>query len=488
MSAIMRVYKGEDTPLYIQAADALRARIADGLFRPGDKLPSVRKLSDELGLNPATIVSAYRILTREGLIVSKAGSGAYVSSSLSALPPGLAPAPAPGPDGLPLVASIENSAGGPLLDLSTNAPPRDLYPLEDLKRFFVEAIDSDGGAAFDYQDPAGYPALKAALAARLSLCLAGGIEVDAEDLHIVSGAQQGLDLAARVLLRRGDVAAIEAPGYRGAFDAFIAAGVRVEAIELDEEGLDIDALGRLASTRPLRLVHVSPSCQNPTGLHYSEQRRRDIVALAERYDFYVLEDDLYGDLALPGSAPSLRSFDAKRRVLYVKSFSKTLLPGLRIAGLEAPTSLRSRIEDAKRSVDLSSNGLMQRALERFLASGRYDEHLLAARARYTEAYERFSAFLKPGRTLGLDWHDARGGINLWLYTAGISGRAFADACLRHGCLVAPEAAFRFSGSRVSDTHVRVSFGSITMSELENAAKALLAAMHDLAGTTGRPSS
>jgi DNA-binding transcriptional regulator YhcF (GntR family) len=102
MSAIMRVYKGEDTPLYIQAADALRSRIADGLFRPGDKLPSVRKLSDELGLNPATIVSAYRILTREGLIVSKAGSGAYVSSSLSALPPGLASTPAPGPDGLPL--------------------------------------------------------------------------------------------------------------------------------------------------------------------------------------------------------------------------------------------------------------------------------------------------------------------------------------------------------------------------------------------------
>jgi 2-aminoadipate transaminase len=484
----MRVYKGEDTPLYIQAADALRSRIADGLFRPGDKLPSVRKLSDELGLNPATIVSAYRILTREGLIVSKAGSGAYVSNSLNALPPGMAQQPAPGPDGLPLLTSSDAHSGRPLLDLSLNAPPRELYPLEDLKRFIVEAIDSDGGAAFDYQDPAGYPALKAALAARLSLSRAGSAAVEAEDLHIVSGAQQGLDLAARVLLRRGDVAAIEAPGYRGAFDAFIAAGVRVEAVELDDEGLDISALEKLASTRPLRLLHVSPSCQNPTGLHYSEQRRRDIVALAERYDFYVLEDDLYGDLALPEAAPSLRSFDANRRVLYVKSFSKTLMPGLRIAGLEAPTSLRSRIEDAKRSVDLSSNGLMQRALERFLSSGRYDKHLLAARARYKEAYERFNAHLSSGRSLGLDWHDARGGINLWLHTAGVPGRVYAEACLRRGCLVAPEAAFRFSGSGISDTHVRVSFGSLAMGELETAATALVTAAKDALTKSRGPSS
>ncbi|HAE21296.1 MAG TPA: hypothetical protein DCG47_03100 [Spirochaetaceae bacterium] len=482
----MRVYKGEDTPLYIQAADALRSRIAEGVFRPGDKLPSVRKLSDELGLNPATVVSAYRILTNEGLIESKAGSGAYVSRSLSALPVAMAKGPAPGPDGLPLLPAQDGE--GSILDLSLNAPPRDLYPLEDLKRFIVEAIDADGGAAFDYQDPAGYHALKVAIAARLSLSRSASEPVDSEDLHIVSGAQQGLDLAARVLLRRGDVAAIEAPGYRGALDAFIAAGVRVEAVELDDEGLDIVALEKLASTRPLRLVHLSPSCQNPTGLHYSAQRRRDIVALAERYDFYVLEDDLFGDLSLYGAAPSLRSLDANRRVLYVKSFSKTLLPGLRIAGLEAPTGLRSRIENAKRSLDLSSNGLMQRALERFLSSGRYDEHLRAAKARYSRAYERFNAHLAPGKALGLDWHEPQGGINLWLYTAGVSGRAFADACLKRSCLVAPEAAFRFSGRADKDTHVRVSFGSLAMSELEKAAAVLIATAEELKRHSTLPAS
>lgn len=482
----MRVYKGEDTPLYVQAADALRSRIAEGSFRPGDKLPSVRKLSEELGLNPATVVSAYRILSSEGLIDSKAGSGAYVSRMPSAAPSWHGLSPAPGPDGLPLASSPAGEKFHALLDLSLNAPPRELYPLEDLKRFIVEAIDAEGGAAFDYQDSAGFPALKSALAARLSASRASCSPVAAEDLHIVSGAQQGLDLAARVLLRRGDVAAIEAPGYRGALDAFIAAGVRVEAVELDDEGLDIRALERLASTRPLRLVHLSPSCQNPTGLNYSERRRRDIVALAERYGFYILEDDLFGDLAPPGAAPSLRSLDNEGRVLYVKSFSKTLLPGLRIAALEAPSVLRSRIEAAKRSVDLSSNGLMQRALERFLSSGRYDDHLIAARARYTHAYERFSGSLELGRARGLAWEEARGGINLWLRVAGVSGKEYAEACLRRDCLVAPEAAFRFGGRADADTHVRVSFGSIPLSELEKAAKTLIAAAEDvrLAGQRG----
>lgn len=486
MSSTIRVYKGEDTPLYVQAADALRIRIADGLFRPGDKLPSVRKLSDELGLNPATIVSAYRILSSEGLIESRAGSGAYVALTLSAPASAMPETPAPGPDALPLFASHDGGSGAALLDLSLNAPPRELYPLEDLKRFIIEAIDADGGAAFDYQDPAGYPALKAALASRLSASRPSSAPVDAEDLHIVSGAQQGLDLAARVLLRRGDVAAIEAPGYRGALDAFIAAGVRVEAVELDNEGLDIVALEKLASSRPLRLVHISPSCQNPTGLHYSERRRRDIVALAERYGFYVLEDDLFGDLAPPGTAPSLRFFDADRRVLYVKSFSKTLLPGLRIALLEAPTALRSRIEAAKRSLDLSSNGLMQRAIERFLSSGRYDEHLVAARDRYALAYERFDFALAPGRSLGLDWKATQGGINLWLYAAGATGREYAEACLRRGYIVAPEAAFRFSGRGDTDAHARVSFGSIPLGELEKAARALIGAAEDLKRGGGKP--
>lgn len=481
---MLRVYREDDTPLYVQAADALRARILAGEFRPGDKLPSVRKLSDELGVNPATVVAAYRILTSEGVAEAKAGSGAYVPEGLSLPASGFegraerGARPIAGPDAL-----VMPRPEGAAFDLSRNAPPRELYPLAELKRFIVEAIDADGGEAFDYQEAGGYPPLRAAIAARVS-AESGGRTVDPADLHIVSGAQQGLDLAARVLLRRGDVAAVEAPGYRGAADAFVAAGARVHGLPLDEEGLELGALERLASARPLRLVHLSPACQNPTGIRYSEARRAALAALAERYGFYITEDDAFGDLAGPEAPRPIRAFDTAGRVVLIKSYSKSVLPGLRIAGMELPHALRERFEDSKRSVDLSSGGLLQRALERFLSSGSYDRHLEAARGRYRAAYERVARRLGPLKALGYDWEEPALGLFLWLaLPPGLGSAAFAAALAERGALVAPESAFRLpaagdaadGGRRPAREHLRVSFGALAEDELDAAADALAAA-------------
>ncbi len=484
---MLRVYREDDTPLYIQAADVLRSRILGGEFRPGDKLPSVRRLSDELGVNPATVVAAYRILTSEGLAEARPGSGAYVPEGLTPPAAGIEAGPLrgarpiAGPDGL-----VMPRRDGAAFDLSRNAPPRELYPLAELKRFIVEAIDADGGEAFDYQEAGGYAPLRSAIAARVS-AESGGRLVDPADLHIVSGAQQGLDLAARVLLRRGDVAAVEAPGYRGAADAFVAAGARVYGLPLDAEGLELGALERLASTRPLRIVHLSPACQNPTGLRYSEARRAAIAALAERYGFYITEDDAFGDLAGPDAPRPVRAFDEAGRVVLIKSYSKSVLPGLRIAGIEVPHALRERFEDSKRSVDLSSSGLMQRALERFLSSGSYDRHLEAARGRYRAAYARFAKALGALKAIGFDWDEPAVGLFLWLaLPPGLGPAAFAAALAERGVLVAPESAFRLAGdgSEAGDgadaragrrERLRVSFGALAEDELEAAAAALVSA-------------
>lgn len=477
------LFKDDETPLYIQAADGVRARIAGGEFRPGDRLPSVRGLSDELGVNPATIVAAYRILTREGYVEARAGSGAYVAEGapLAEIPVSAQPGggtgtvTAPEPDRLHPASRIE------VIDMASNAPPLDLFPLDDMKRFIVEAIDADGGRAFEYEDTAGYRPLKTALAARLASGRSGpSASVAPDDVHIVSGAQQGIDLAARVLLRRGDVAAVESPGYRGARDAFVAAGARVEAVPMLGDGLDLNALERLASSRPLRLVHVNPIFQNPTSVVYSQERRDGLARLAERYGFYVIEDDLFSDLAWDGAAIApVRSFDDAGRVIFVKSFSKSLMPGLRIACLEAPPQLRDRFERVKRSIDISSNGLMQRVLERFLTSGRFDGHVAAARLRYRGAYESFSAALADCRAAGLSWERPAGGINLWLeLPAGVSARSAADACLAGGLALVPESSFRYEPAIGSggDSRIRASFGSVAAGSLARSASILGSAL------------
>lgn len=475
MDTGFRLYKDDETPLYIQAADTVRSSIMEGKFRPGDRLPSVRKLSDELGVNPATVVAAYRILTREGFVEARAGSGAFVAEGaplVAILAPVEAGSRSSAPsERLPPGTSIA------VIDMASNAPPLDLFPLADMKRFIVEAIDADGGRAFEYEDTAGYRPLKIALAVRLASGRSGSSAAIApEDVHIVSGAQQGIDLAARVLLRRGDVAAVESPGYHGARDAFVAAGARVEAVPMLSDGIDLHALEKLASSRPLRLVHVNPIFQNPSSVVYTQDKRAELARLADRFGFYVIEDDLFSDLAWDGSFISpVRSFDTAGRVIFVKSFSKSLMPGLRIACLEAPPQLRERFESVKRSIDISSNGLMQRVLERFMSSGRFDEHIAEARLRYREAYAVFAAALEPYRAAGLTWERPLGGINVWLgLPAGVSARVLTEKCFNDGCALVPESSFRYepAPSLADDCHVRASFGSVAADSLIRSASIL----------------
>ena len=136
MEGGFKLWKDDETPLYVQAADAVRARILGGEYRPGDRLPSVRRLSDELCVNPATVVAAYRILTREGFVEARTGSGAYVAEG----------APV---DALPVSGGRPQPCAPDAIDMSANAPPLDLFPIDDIKRFIAESIDADGGRALD---------------------------------------------------------------------------------------------------------------------------------------------------------------------------------------------------------------------------------------------------------------------------------------------------------------------------------------------------
>jgi 2-aminoadipate transaminase len=483
MPLAFRIFKDDDTPLYVQAASAIRAGILDGSLRPGDRLPSVRRLSDELGVNPATVVAAYRILTSEGLLQARHGSGAFVAEAALAAS-SLASASLAAAPGFP----GESAGDGILVDMAANAPPRDLYPLDQVKRFLVEAVDMDGGQAFDYQQSAGYLPLREALVQMLSF-LPTVSRPGPDDVHVVSGAQQGLDLAARILLRPGDVAAVESPGYPGARNAFLAAGARIAPLGLGPEGLDLSALEKLAASRPLRLVYVNPDFQNPTGMLYAADNRERLASLAARYGFYVIEDDLFSDLAYSGTriAPVL-AYDKAGVVLYVKSFSKILMPGLRIACLVSPAPFRERLEAAKRSVDLSSSGLMQRVLERFITSGSLDSHLVHTRARYRQARDAFFSGLPSGSLDGLGCVRPEGGINAWLELPdSCNGREVATACHQLGCAVLPEADFWQGGEALAgqDRHLRISFGSPPLEDVRKGTRLIVETLASLSLASGK---
>ncbi len=456
MSLAIQLFQDDERPLYVQLADKVRSAISGGELRSGDKLPSVRKLADDLNLNPATVVAAIRILVKEGIAQSRQGSGVYVSDDFPTNPAVFLHDPAS--------AHVDEELTE-MLDFAANAPNKELFPLEDVKRFLIEAVDIDGGRAFEYQDATGYRPLRLCLAERLSAQRRVGL--DADDVHIVSGAQQGLDLVSRVLLRNGDFAVVESPGYRGVRDVFLAIGAKVEALPVLADGMDLDALEAVAKSRPLRLVYVNPSFQNPTGICWPEEKKHRLSAMAAQYGFFVIEDDPCSDLAYDGKPIlPLKSFDRSDRIFYVKSFSKSLMPGLRIACLEAPPVFRERLESAKRAVDLSSNGLMQRVLERFLSSSRFDEHAAKLRGYYRDAMLSCTSALEACRGCGIDWVEPRGGINLWLgLPPSLSGSQLSKLTKLKGLSLVPEVFFRQESRSTEDTHVRISFGSVPAAEI-----------------------
>ncbi|MCX7024134.1 MAG: PLP-dependent aminotransferase family protein [Spirochaetes bacterium] len=460
MVEAIRINKASDTPIYIQLADELKRLLAEGSLDPGMKLPSVRKLADGLMVNPATVVSAYRILSREGLVESRAGSGIFVSANGMA---GSASAGAGGDDPYWRITLGDADApdkgtypsGSGIIDFSGNAPSRELFPVAEFRSLIDEVIERDGGLAFEYQEPSGYEPLREALAT----LLVDGPPVDPDDLHLVSGAQQGIDLAVRALVRPGDVVAMENPAYRGATEVFRAAGARIERVPMTPGGLDLDALAGVAARARLKVVYVNPCFQNPTTQSYSDDVKRGLAELAERHGFIVLEDDLLSDLAYDRPTPlaSVRSRDEAGRTVYIKSFSKILMPGLRAAFMAAPPALRARLDALKRTADISSNGLVQRALELFVRRGMVAPHVERVKRHYAGIYALFAAAMMTLRDVGCAFDEPRGGLNLWVrLPEGIRAiDLHAEARVR-GCLVVPEAAFDPEGV---DGHIRIGFAS-----------------------------
>ncbi|HCM25308.1 MAG TPA: PLP-dependent aminotransferase family protein [Treponema sp.] len=481
----IRLDEDSETPLYLKLADFLRSAILSGEAEGGERLPSIRRLSDAAGVNPATAVAAYRILEREGWAVARAGSGVYVRE-------GNAPREAAArnrEDGaLADLASGRVVVPAGVLDMAAGAPSPGLFPASIFKALMDEVLDRDGGWAFGYQESSGWQPFRHALADYLRSSQA--VDADLGDISVISGAQQGIDIAAKALLGSRDAVAVETPTYRGALAVFWSRGAETIGIPVDRDGMDLSALEVAARTRKLRLVYVIPRYQNPTTVCWSGERMRGLLALAERHDFWILEDDLLSDLSFGErrSPTCLKSVDAADRVIYLRSFSKVLMPGLRLGAMVGPRQLRDRMEGAKRATDIATDGLVQRALELYLRRNLHQAQLERLRAHYGEVYASSVRAATSLASLGVSFDPPGGGLHLWLrLPPGISGVALRGAALARGCAVVPEAVYVAGTHESGDSHVRVSFAALSAREAETGIAILgeaLAALPALPGPAG----
>ncbi len=456
-------------PLYLKLADALRRAIVSGEVLPGERLPSIRRLADGIKVNTATVVAAYRILEREGWLEARAGSGVYVGLKLPARGPDAPDGPRGNPeasanimdDGLWDLSQGRLVIPSGVLDLAAGNPAPDLFPVDDFKLLMNEVLDRDGAAAFGYQESAGWAPFRDALALYASTAL--GIQAGAGDIRVISGAQQGLDLAAKALLGPNDAAAVEDPTYRGAEAVFWSRGAATIPVAMDAEGMDLARLEAALLRRRTPLVYVIPRYQNPSTRCWSRERMEALLRLANRHGFYILEDDLLSDLYFgPAPAPgTLKSMDRHDRVIYIRGFSKVLMPGLRLGMLIVPPPLRRPFETAKRASDIATDGLAQRTVELYLRRG-YDRQRMAfLRSHYglvyAEAVRQAQARLEP---LGASFPEPGGGLHLWIrLPSSVTATRLHHEALRRGAAVIPSGIYG-NGPLNRDDHIRLSFASL----------------------------
>jgi GntR family transcriptional regulator/MocR family aminotransferase len=375
--------------LYRRIYHALKSGIHAGRFAPASRLPSTRSLAADLRVSRNSVMLAYEQLIAEGYIVSRSRAATRVAAEVPArsAPARSAPAakvpaqissyarrltldPAMPP------AGTYTSRPGLRYDFRYGRPAIDEFPREIWRRLLAARARRAGRESFGYASPAGYAPLREALAEYLRR--ARGLSCDADQIVIVNGSQQGIELATRVLLDPGDAAVVEEPHYPGATLSFAAAGARLVRIACDASGLDT---AQLAGVRA-RLAYVTPCHQFPSGVIMPLERRLALLEWAARAGAWVIEDDYVSEFRYEGSPlEALQALDRHGRVIYAGTFSKTLFPALRAAYLVLPRPLVRAFLAAKWIGDRFSATLAQEALADFIASGQFERYLRRAGTR-----------------------------------------------------------------------------------------------------------
>lgn len=295
-----------------------------------------------------------------------------------------------------------------VISFAGGLPAPATFPVDEMRVALDRVLTGKGREALQYSTTEGFAPLREWIAKRLSLPEA---PISPDEVLIVSGSQQGLDLLAKVLVDPGDTVLVETPTYLGALQAFSLFDPKYVSVASDENGLIPEALDE--SMRGAKFLYCLPNFQNPTGRLLAEERRQVLANRARELDLIILEDDPYGALSYDGETPpSIRSL-APERTVYMGSFSKVLAPGLRLGYVIAPPALRAKLVQAKQATDLHTATLSQMAVYEVIKDGFLDTHIPTIRKLYREQCAAMLAALSRHMPEGVRWNKPRGGMFLW---------------------------------------------------------------------------
>ncbi len=470
-------------PLYQQIRSHLRQGILSGSLVPNTRLPASRQLAHDLGVNRITVENAYSELEADGLVFSRVGSGTYI----------LSPNPLPQ---VPKTSSIvpwplwqqnmqaRNAASRPAnpeailkaaghpnpISFASGISDTRQFPAEDFRKTLQTVMRRDGIASMDYGDRNGYAPLRASIAHILA---SQGLQTHPGNILITAGSQQAIALVSQVILKPEDVILVESPTYSIAMELFRSLGFRIVGIPMDSQGMQVEKLEKILQQHHPKLIYTIPNFHNPTGTCLNSTRRRQLIVLAERYNIPILEDDFVGDLRYEGrTQPSLKALDPGGQVIHISTFSKMLMPGLRVGFLVAEGPVYDSLLNFKRLSDVATATLIQRGLEAYVTVGRYQAYLRRSCQIFRKRRDAMLAAIDRYLPAGISFDPPQGGLFLWLrLPEGLSAQELLPLACEEGVAFAPGNSFFPEGSGGQDW-MRLNFVAQSVEEIEEGIKRL----------------
>lgn len=469
-----------NTPPFLRIARALTDDIRRGRLKPGVRLPGSRTLAQTLGVHRNTVIAAYDELISEGWIEARHGRGTFVTQELPERSPrSFARQPmqtSAARDRLGFALSGTRVATPTLhpnvpgrLTMYGGLPDARLIPVSALSRAYRRQLRK-AGAGLSYGDPRGHIALRTAFAKMLSETR--GLAIEPDDVMVTRGSQMALSLAAQAIVAPGDRVAVEAWGYRPAWETLKHAGAELVPIPVDAHGMNIDALSEACAREPIAAVYLTPHHQYPTTAQLSPGRRLQLLSLARERRFAILEDDYDHEFHYEGRPLlPLASADPAGSVVYIGTLSKVLAPGLRLGYLVAPRPLLSRASDLRCYLDRQGDHNTEAAVAELFEDGELQRHVRRARRIYQTRRDLCAHVLQETFGERLRFVVPSGGMALWAKAEGkVDVDAWLERAHNEGVAFQPARYFAFDGK--SRPYLRLGFACLNDRELKEAVKRL----------------
>lgn len=477
---LLNLERSSNVPLFIQIFSQLKQRIDDDILKPGFRMPPTREFAVQHGVNRSTVVKAYEELWALGYTESRPGSYSVVRKRQKLATPdrksdrGLIRWKEKSTQTGQVLhdsykrLNIKGPHGKDFINLASLDLDQRLFPIEDFRRCLNTVMVEKGGSIMTYGECPGYSPLRESIAQRMRV---HGISVKTDEILITNGTQNGIELVLKLLTQPGTPVAVEIPTYSNIIPLLHYYKTNIIEVPMNDDGMDLDTLKNKVKNNHPAFIYTMPNFHNPTGITTNQIHRETLLEICEEYKVPLVEDAFEEEMKYFGKVPlPIKSMDSNHMVVYLGTFSKILFPGIRIGWIAAEQSLIQRLVSVKKFADLSTNTLLQAALNQFIREGYYDRHIKRMHREYRKRMTIALNALKKhfSNIPEVSWQEPAGGYLIWLQFKPTekSTQEMKQIFIDNGVNLVPGSHFFADPDRQPEHFYRISISTLDPNEIK----------------------